>query len=404
MNPLALYIHFPYCLYKCHYCDFNSYAVEFSEDLETSYCKALVEEMEKSFQSIPPSQIGSLFFGGGTPSLFSGKSFEKILDSLTSLAGVRAGCEVTIEMNPKTITLEKIRDYLKAGVNRFSLGVQSFEDRYLSPLGRLHSGQEAKEALLLIRKAGAENFNLDLMFGFPSQTPEEVLEDLREALQFEPAHLSFYNLTLEDGTLLKDQHQKGKIRLPDNEIQARMYEEGVDYLESRGYHGYEISNFSKAGKESRHNLSYWRYEDYLGLGAGAVGFLRKETLREENKAANRQLRTDNSLYGYRWTNPKTPKEYMFYTSNKSYPPPVIEKIDFKTASGEFWMMGLRLSDGVCLKEFERRFGPELRTHYEKAVIPYFEAKGWLSRKEENIHLTPSGRMFANEVVSGFLLD
>jgi len=399
MNPLALYVHFPYCLYKCHYCDFNSYAVEFTEDLEIFYRTALLGEIKKIFENLPSSQITSLFFGGGTPSLFSAQSFEKIFETLSSLVSLKSDGEITIEMNPKTIGAEKIRDYLRVGINRFSLGVQSFEDRYLSPLGRLHTGEEAKTALRMIKKGGVQNFNLDLMFGFPSQRPDEVLNDLRQALEFEPSHLSFYNLTLEDGTLLKDQFLKGKIRLPDNEVQARMYEEGIGYLEGKGYRGYEISNFCRPGKESRHNLAYWRYENYLGLGAGAVSFLKKECF-----GAKQPQDPNENLYGYRWTNPKIPKEYRSHMTDRTYSFSNLEKIDQKTAAGEFWMMGLRLSEGVCLNNFERHFGRERKFYYEESVIPCFQKKGWIARDRDQVRLTPAGRMFGNEVVSGFLLE
>jgi len=389
MNTVALYIHFPYCLYKCHYCDFNSYAVQFGDDLESPYVETLKREIGEAFECFPSRQINSIFFGGGTPSLFSPKSFEQVLQGVTASASLSPHCEITIEMNPKTVTKERLQGYLQTGINRFSMGVQSFEDRYLSPLGRLHTGEEAREAIRLLREAGVENFNLDLMFAFPRQTTAEVIDDLTEALHFDPTHLSFYNLTLEEGTILKDQHRRGKIRLPENEVQAEMYEEGASLLEGEGLPSYEISNFCRDGRASRHNLAYWRYEDYLGVGAGAVSFVRA---------------TDNSKnYGYRWTNPKAPLEYRSYKSYRTYKTRA-EPIDYKTAAGEFWMMGLRLSEGVDLVEFERRFGAGLRRHYEERVIPNFLRKNWMAVLDEKASLTRTGRLFANEVVSEFLLD
>ncbi|MFO1520252.1 MAG: radical SAM family heme chaperone HemW [bacterium] len=391
MNPLAVYIHFPYCLYKCHYCDFNSYPVEWSGELESSYLKTLNREVDLASRTLPPFRITSVFLGGGTPSLFSPEAIEAVLKKLAEKSSFSEDCEVTIEMNPKTVTFEKLKGFMSAGVTRFSLGVQSFEDRYLAPLGRLHTGEEALQAIEGLQKAGIENYNLDLMFGFPHQTVSEVLEDLRKAVAPGPRHLSFYNLTLEEGTLLYDQHKKGKICLPENEIQAEMYERGLQFLEEKGYGAYEISNFSKSSP-SRHNLAYWRYEDYLGLGAGAVSFLRASWFAKgENE----------SVYGYRWTNPRTPKEYGKAVEGP-WPFSPFETIERKTAPGEFWMMGLRLKEGVDLAELEKRFGKGSREIYAP-ILYAFEKKGWMEREGEWARLTSRGRMLANEVVSGFLL-
>jgi oxygen-independent coproporphyrinogen-3 oxidase len=426
MNHIALYIHFPYCLYKCHYCDFNSYAVEGVEGVESNYTDALLAELETTLRHLPRFVIPSIFLGGGTPSLFSPHEIGRLLNQVAKNTSISSDCEVTIEVNPKTLTAEKVDGYLKEGIRRFSVGVQSFENRYLIPLGRLHTGEEAMATLRLLRKKGVENLSFDLMFGFPGQTAQEVMSDLQKALSIEPQHLSFYNLTLEEGTLLKDQWRKGKIQLPENEVQAEMYEQGIRFLEDAGYCSYEISNFARSGYESRHNLAYWRYQDYLGLGAGAVSFLRKELIGDGLRFIE-----EEEIYGYRWTNPLTPKEYIAFVkeSLERQGPPLPnplppgergpgkpplpwrervgvrgknEIIDIPTAKGEFFMMGLRLKEGISISEFERRFGEGSFLSYQE-IIPPLQAKGWLIREEDHLLLTREGRFFANDVVSCFLL-
>jgi putative oxygen-independent coproporphyrinogen III oxidase len=401
METIGLYIHFPYCPYKCHYCDFNSYAIPLTPDLEGRYLESLIREMKIRIGQLRPFSLASIFLGGGTPSLFSPTSLQRLLEEIAGNVPLDPSCEVTLEANPKTLTEDKIEGYRKAGVNRISVGIQSFKDRYLGPLGRFHSGKEAEETLQTLENKNL-NFNADLMFGFPGQTPEEVLEDLKTALRFSPRHLSFYNLTLEEGTLFFDQHRKGMFLLPDNEMLADMYGRGIDYLEKSGYPLYEISNFARPGYESRHNLSYWKYRDYLGLGAGAVSFLRRVMI-----GACERGEEEGQIYGYRWTNPRLPRDYFMMTEDALPPPPWEkdrgEEINQKTAEGEFWMMGLRLSEGASIGEFERRFGKNSFAPFEKKAETLLK-KMWLIQEEDRLRLTRSGLLFANDVVSEFLLD
>ncbi|MBL7686311.1 MAG: radical SAM family heme chaperone HemW [Deltaproteobacteria bacterium] len=388
MNALALYVHWPYCLYKCHYCDFNSYAVKWDEKLEKPYLDALFNELSFYDTQLKTRKVKSIFLGGGTPSLFSPNSVESFLQETRNYFDWDPFCEVTIEANPKTIDARKIEGFLKAGVNRISLGVQSFEDRYLSPLGRLHSGQEAREAIEHIQKTGCD-FNIDLMFGFPEQTLKEVLKDLEIALSYHPTHLSFYHLTLEEGTLFTKDYEQGRIQLPPSDASSDMMEQGASLIESHGLSQYEISNFSLAEKKSIHNLAYWNYEDYLGLGAGAFSFLKQEAFLHPS---------EKKIYGLRWMQPKKVADYFrapSFERNVS-----LEEIDFETAQKEFWMMGLRLNQGVSLLDFEKRFGKN-EIQKKIALLSSLRKKEWLSYDSQRVWLSSKGRLLANEVIEKF---
>jgi len=394
MTPLALYIHFPYCLYKCHYCDFNSYAVSFNENLEEPYLKALKREWEFHLNKLVPFTLTSIFLGGGTPSLFSPSGISQLLKMFNSFCDEKI--EVTLECNPKTLDAQKIKDFISAGINRFSIGVQSFNDQYLSPLGRLHTGEEAKQTLSLFQSIKNLNWNFDLMFGFPGQTLEEVLDDLETAVNFHPNHLSFYELTLEPGTLFFQQEKQGKWRLPENSIQTEMYIEGVRFLESKGYRQYEISNFAQAEFESKHNLTYWNYEKYLGLGAGATSFL------GEGMMSTPPTEINPLTYGYRWTSPKKPIDYLNWAGNP-IPAESMELISSSTAQFEFLMMGLRLQKGISIDDFIQRFGEEAFYSYQP-TISSLEKKEFLQKTTNSIYLTEKGRLMANEVLACFLKD
>lgn len=395
MQNLSLYIHFPYCLYKCHYCDFNSYAVKDVSTLQKPYLQALLEEIQwaKKFFNLP--KLNTVFLGGGTPSLFAAKVLGELLETLDREIGLLPEAEITLEANPKTVQTSNIRDFLSIGVNRISLGVQSFQDRFLSPLGRLHKGDEAMETLKMIEKE-VENYNFDLMFAFPGQSLEDLKKDLKIATTFHPKHLSFYGLTLEEGTIFAEHHRQGKIQLLEDDLQAQMYEEGVASFEKAGYPLYEISNFAKPNYQSRHNLAYWRYSNYLGLGAGAVSFLSKDFLKP---GACQDL--PENLYGLRWMNTKSPDPYR-KSPGKVFEEQAWEKIDESTARKEFWMMGLRLEEGIAWSDFERRFGRAGKQDYASALQSWKD-KGCLEEFEARVRLTAAGRLLANEVVSSFFI-
>ena len=410
----SLYLHFPYCLYKCHYCDFNSYAFKEGEIPFESYKQALLAEWKKRLSFFDSSPVETLFFGGGTPSLMRAEDIEVLLREIQRTAVFADEREITLEANPKTIDGKKLSGFNKAGINRLSVGVQSLNDAYLAAFGRIHSADDAREALRLVEKGGFASWNADLIFGFPGQTLSEWKKDLREILAHDPPHLSCYSFTVEAGTVygqkLKVQSirqaqdksprfkvpsfakasagaQGSKYRLPDEDIQAEMFEVTGEILEKAGYRRYEISNFARPGHECRHNLNYWNYGEYVGLGAGAVSFLRNREkfppppfVKGGSFDSPPLKKGGQGGFGYRTTNFKEPGRYMEALLNNSPHPPLSlrggergsywfdeEMISRETAMAEFFMMGLRLSDGISKETYERLFSVSAE-QYHAAII------------------------------------
>ena len=266
--PLSLYIHIPWCVKKCPYCDFNSHEAR-NEIPEEKYLKALTQDLESELPNIWGRSIESVFIGGGTPSLFSAKGIDQLLANLRERLPIRSNTEITLEANPGTFEQERFSAYREAGINRLSIGVQSFNENHLKRLGRIHGATEAIKAAEIARKAGFVNFNLDLMFGLPEQSVDQALEDLKIAIEAGPTHISWYQLTIEENTLF---HHAPPI-LPDDELMWEMQQKGQALLESSGYMQYEVSAYSQINKQCQHNINYWEFGDYLGIGAGAHGKL-----------------------------------------------------------------------------------------------------------------------------------
>ena len=266
--PLSLYIHIPWCVRKCPYCDFNSHALRGPVD-QAAYVDALLLDLEHELRRQPLGEIGSIFFGGGTPSLLEGRQLARLLDGIGKGLHLTGDIEITLEANPGTAEASRFVDYRAAGVNRLSLGIQSLDDASLVALGRIHDASEAREAVHTARAAGFDNINLDLMFGLPQQTPDEAATDLRRLIDLEPEHVSWYQLTLEPNT--RFHHQPPS--LPEDDVLAEMADEGMDLLARSGYERYEISAYAVSGRRCRHNGNYWSFGDYLGIGAGAHGKL-----------------------------------------------------------------------------------------------------------------------------------
>jgi oxygen-independent coproporphyrinogen-3 oxidase len=265
--PQSLYVHLPWCVRKCPYCDFNSHAVPARGMPEAAYLEALLDDLELAARNCGGRPLVSIFFGGGTPSLFSAASIGRIVEQAVLRLGAAPDLEVTLEANPGTVERGRFAAYRAAGVNRVSLGAQSFSDRHLAALGRIHARDETFAAVDELRAANLDNFNLDLMYALPEQSPDEALADLEQALALTPAHLSHYQLTLEPGTAF----ERRPPSLPDDEAAYAMQVACQARLASAGYHQYEVSAYARAGRECRHNLNYWRFGDYLGIGAGAHG-------------------------------------------------------------------------------------------------------------------------------------
>ena len=375
LPPLSLYVHIPWCIRKCPYCDFNSHAA--GDDLpEDAYVDALIVDLEAALPAIWGRKVGTVFIGGGTPSLFSAAPIERLLSAVRARLPLSPDAEITLEANPGTFERAKFAGFFAAGVNRLSLGVQSFDDRLLRALGRVHDAEEARraaEAALTI----FGNVNLDLMFALPHQSVDDARRDVATALAFAPPHLSFYQLTLEPNTLF----HRYPPPLPDDEAAADIEDAVLDALDVAGYVHYETSAHAKAGRECRHNVNYWRFGDYLGIGAGAhskISF------------------PDRVVRELRW---KQPKRYLDEVArgNALQEQASVERRDLPF---EFMLNALRLTQGVPASLFAERTGLPLSA----AARPIAEAvrRGLLDPDPALLRPTALGRRFLNDLQALFL--
>jgi oxygen-independent coproporphyrinogen-3 oxidase len=373
--PLALYVHIPWCVQKCPYCDFNSHEADGAIP-ETEYVAALIADLQSALPLIWGRPVTSVFFGGGTPSLLSPAAIDELIAAFRALAMLSPEAEITLEANPGTVEAAKFTGFRKAGINRLSLGIQSFNDEHLQALGRIHGAAEAKRAAQL---AGEhfESFNLDLMYGLPGQTHMQALSDVETALGFSPSHLSCYQLTLEPNT----RFAAFPPVLPESDLCADMQEAIEARLATAGYFNYETSAFALTGKQCRHNLNYWHFGDYLGIGAGAHS---KLTLH------------DRVLRQMRWKHPKA------YLDNSRSGQTVQDETQVELASlpFEFMMNALRLADGFPPALFEARTAQPLSNILPK--IRAAEAEGLLDVGPERIAPTLKGRRFLNVLLERFL--
>ncbi len=376
LPPLALYVHFPWCVRKCPYCDFNSHE-RHGEIPEERYIDALLADLESDLPRVWGRPVRSIFLGGGTPSLFSPEAIERLLAGVRARVALVPDAEITLEANPGTVETERFRGYRAAGVNRLSIGIQSFQPEQLQKLGRIHGRDEALAAAQAARAAGFDNFNLDLMFGLPQQTLDEALADLRTALALHPAHLSVYQLTLEPNTLFHAQPPE----LPDEDVLAAMQEALQAELADSGLAQYEVSAYAHAGYRCRHNLNYWQYGDYLGIGAGAHAKI-----------------TDADGVTRLWK-VKQPRDYLETAGTPAglggEQRPGRDEVAF-----EFMLNALRLTQGVPAILFSERTGLDpacLRKPLTRAM-----ARGLLEPGLGHIRPTPLGRRFLNDLVALFL--
>jgi oxygen-independent coproporphyrinogen-3 oxidase len=377
LPPLALYVHIPWCLRKCPYCDFNSHEAK-GEAPEAAYVDALVADLELALPSIWGRRVFSVFIGGGTPSLFSAAAIDRLLAAIRARVPLEPGAEVTLEANPGTFEREKFAGYRDAGVNRLSLGIQSFDPQHLKDLGRVHDAEEARraaDAALVI----FGNVNFDLMYALPRQTVAEAEADLDAALAFSPPHLSFYHLTLEPNTLF----HRYPPPLPDDETTADIEDAVHSKLDAAGYGHYETSAYARPGRECRHNLNYWKFGDYLGIGAGAHSKL---------SFADRVVRQVRH---------KQPKQYLEQIALGA--PLMEDSVVRRDDIGfEFMLNALRLTEGVPATLFAERTGYPLslvRRGLEEA-----EARGLLERDPSVLRPTPLGQRFLNDLQQLFLAD
>ena len=376
-SSLALYVHMPWCVRKCPYCDFNSHQLK-SAAPDSSYVDALIRDLDLELPSVSGRRIDTVFFGGGTPSLFQPEDFSRLLGAFRQRIAFAEDVEITLEANPGTIERGRFAGYRDAGINRVSLGAQTFAPRALEALGRIHSADDTHRAVAELRAAKLDDFNLDLMYALPQQTPEEALEDVRIACALEPVHISYYQLTLEPGTVF---HARPP-QLPDEDAAWRIQTAGQKLLADAGYVQYEVSAYARPGKRCRHNLNYWLFGDYLGIGAGAHGKLSVELPR-------RILRT---------VKPKQPREYLEQIrragSGESSP---IAAADLPF---EFMLNALRLNEGFTVRDFRRRTGLEMASVERK--LAEGEARGLLVRRADGWHPSELGRRFLNDLQVSFL--
>jgi len=378
LPPLSLYIHFPWCVAKCPYCDFNSHALN-GELPEERYIDALLADLELDLPRVWGRTVHSIFMGGGTPSLFSAAAMDRLLSGVRARLPLAPGAEITLEANPGTVEHDRFEAYREAGINRVSLGIQSFNDRHLKTLGRIHSGGEAGRAVAAVKAAGFDNYNLDLMWALPGQTPAEALADLDRALDFGPPHLSHYQLTIEPNTVFAARPPV----LPDEDTAGDMQEACAERLTAAGLQAYEVSAWARPGAMSRHNLNYWRFGDYLGLGAGAHG---KITL----PAEQRILRTRRKSH---------PRPYLKALDDLSFiaEEKTVEEADLVF---EFFLNRLRLSEAFGLEEFAALTG--LSPTRPAAALDRALALDLLSVRDERFETTAHGRRYLNDLQALFL--
>lgn len=374
--PLSLYIHLPWCVRKCPYCDFNSHTLRNSLP-EEDYIQALIRDLEEELPRIWGRRLISIFMGGGTPSLFSPAGIEKILTAVRTRLNYAPSIEVTMEANPGTVEQQRFAGFRDAGVNRVSLGIQSFADEKLKALGRIHGGDEAKSAVDALINAGFDNFNLDLMHGLPNQSLEQGIADLQTAISFKPNHISWYQLTLEPNTQFHHQPPK----LPNTDLIADMQQQGQALLAKHGYQHYEVSAYAKPNQQCQHNLNYWEFGDYLGIGAGAHG----------------KLTCPMSGDVIRTAKVRHPKDYL--NPDKAYVASS-QLVARKDLAFEFMLNALRLQTSISWLLLQERTGLKKediiiildRLAHDKLII--IDAHGF--------QLTPLGHQFLNDVTEYFL--
>jgi oxygen-independent coproporphyrinogen-3 oxidase len=343
----GLYIHIPFCRRKCPYCDF--YSLAGAEHLLPCYVSSLLSHLRQWSLSVPSrTPFDTVFFGGGTPSLLSPEAVGSLLTGADHLFGLDSNAEISLEANPGTLSLEKLRGYRSAGVNRLSLGGQSFRAENLAFLGRIHGPAEIAESLDWARRAGFDNLGLDLMFGFSGQTCGELLEDLHQAVALGPSHLSLYGLTVEEGTPFAERQSRGEDLTADDEEWAAMFVAADDFLGRHGFSHYEISNYARPGRECHHNLLYWRRLPYLGIGAGAHTFL-------------------DVGYGERWAAPDDLERYFSRLEEGENPSVRLEGFTREQAMQETLYLGLRTAEGVSEAGFHRRFGAGVGESFPAAL-------------------------------------
>ena len=376
-KDLGLYLHIPFCVRKCAYCDFLSWRG--TEEEQQRYVEGLLKEIESYRSFAQGYRVSTVFLGGGTPSVLSGEQMARILETLQNVFAIEKKPEITLEMNPGTADRDKLKVYRKMGVNRLSIGLQSVKNENLKLLGRIHRYEDFLETWKMARDEGFENISADMISSIPGQNLEQWKEELEILVQTPLEHISVYQLILEEGTAFYDRYGDHEELLPDEDTSREIYLWTGKFLEDQGYRQYEISNYARPGRESRHNLKYWERGDYLGLGLGAASMVRN----------------------IRMSNTRDMEEYLGCCHNPKTMRKDVEFLEEPRQMEEFMFLGLRKTRGVSRKEFRRIFGRELDMVYEKALDKCLR-NGMLKEHRDRIYLSQEGILLSNQVLSEFL--
>lgn len=368
----GIYVHIPFCVHKCAYCDFASYQI-YNDHVMADYTHRLVEDIRSWQPDLPIRPDATIYFGGGTPSVLPVELLAQIVRALQERGFWNKPAEATLEANPGTVDLERLKAYRQLGFDRLSLGIQSFQPAELTAMGRIHTAEEAREAIRLARQAGFTRISGDLIYGYPGQTVDSVRDSLHQLIETGVDHVSVYGLTVEEGTLVHAQLEKGQAKLPSEEATGAMYDLLMAELPQAGYQRYEISNFAKPGQESRHNQIYWHYDPYMAFGAAACRFNGKK--RETN-----------------------PRSLVAYIKGKD---PEVEELTPAIRREELVFMSLRTAKGLSLEEFRQRTGEDFFLLYKEGW-EHCQKRGWIRQNGDRIALTPLGMQYGNLAFEEFL--
>lgn len=376
-NSIGLYIHVPFCKSKCYYCDFNSYAgMEAKCD---EYFNALNCEIQAFAENQQKRTVKSVFIGGGTPSLFDSSYISNIMDTINKYFEIEENAEISIESNPGTLSFEKLSAYHNDGINRLSIGLQAWQDRLLKGIGRIHSRQQFLDNFEQARRAGFKNINTDIIFGLPTQTEDDWNETLNGVMSLDCEHISCYSLSIEKETVFHKMSEEGQLQKVSDEIDRNMYHTAVKAFKNSGYSHYEISNFAKQDYQCKHNLIYWKAEEYLGFGAGAHSYINDE----------------------RFNNPNSIDEYLKAIKSENEHKESIYKISMEESMAEYMILGLRLIDGVCNDTFQKRYKKNMFSIFAKQIDKLTMRK-LIIADDKSVKLTKLGLDIANQVFLEFI--
>lgn len=373
----AAYLHIPFCHHICHYCDFNK--VFFDNQPVDDYLKAMEQEMKNTVEKHGQNRLKSIFVGGGTPTALTESQLDQFLEMTRKHLCLEGNGEFTFEANPNELTEKKLQLLQEYGVNRLSIGVQTFNDELLKGIGRVHTKKEAVKTIQRAREIGFQNLSLDLMYSLPGQTMEDFSDTLQQAFELDIDHMSAYSLIIEPKTVFYNLMRRGKLNVPPQETEAKMYDELMIQMEKYGFHQYEISNFAKKGFESRHNLTYWNNEEYYGIGAGAHGYVQ----------------------GVRRANIGPINKYIDAVSQSGFAYMEEHEVTKTEMMEEEMFLGLRKTEGVYKAVFKQKYGAELKDVFGEQVHEQME-KSLLAENEERVYLTRQGRFLGNEVFQAFI--